>query len=89
MGTRPSSIEARRKANRKNNAIKKWYSDMMRRLFPQEYGRKGRRYTAADGTTPEKEARINLYQAQALACIPIRYIPNSILLVTQGTHGNP
>ena len=89
MATRPSSPESRRKANRKNNAIKKWYSNMMRRLFPQEYGRRGRRYTAADGTTPEKEARINLYQQQALARIPIRYIRNSILLVTQVLPGNP
>lgn len=88
MGTRPSSPEARRKANGKNNAIKKWYSDLMRRIFPQEYGRRGRRYTAADGTTPEKEARISLYQQQALAHIPIRYIRNSTLLVTQVHRGN-
>ena len=88
MATRPSSTEARRKANRKNNEVKKWYSDLMRHLFPQEYGRRGRRYTAADGTTPEKEARINLYQQQASESIPIRYIRNSTLLVTQGPRGN-
>ena len=89
MPTHKSSIEARRARYRAKAAEKKWYSDLMRSLFPEEYGKLRRRYTPADDTTPEKEARIILYQSQALARIPIRYIPNSILLVTQGTPGNP
>ena len=89
MPTHTSSLEARRARYRAKAAEKKWYSDLMRSLFPEEYGKLRRRYTPVDDTTPEKETRINLYQAQALARIPIRYIPNSILLVTQGTPGNP
>ena len=89
MAGHTSSSRSRRWQNLKRDVLLASYDSAMRELFPEDFTACRRRYTAADSTTPEKEARISLYQQQALERIPIRYIRNSILLVTRGTPGNP
>lgn len=88
MGTRPSSAEARRSRNVKVNEVKRWYSDLQRRVFPEEWGAVRRRHTPADSTTPEKEARIALYRERAAERLPIQYIRNTVRLAPPASHGS-